>query len=153
MEIAKQNGNNILRIKTTSIPIINSRNTNALALRILVFIVPFILFCWTWKGIFNLGNNNFSLVKSSVFHFVCGAVPLDWNSKDTRWVVDILMLTCEPAILNVRVITNILFTFIWVKIFGEKRVNTRHYFQTVISLETNDEIGRCVRGMGEACST
>lgn len=69
---------------------------------------------------FNIRNKNVLLVKSSVFHFVCGAVPLDWNSKDVKWVVDILMLTCEPAILNVRVITYILFTFIWVKIFGEK---------------------------------
>lgn len=101
-------------------------------------------FCWTWKGIFNTGNKNVLLVKSSVFHFVCGAVPLDWNSKDAKWVVDIFMLTCEPAILNVPVITYILFTFIWVKIFGEKRANTRNYFQTFISLETNDEIGRCV---------
>lgn len=51
------------------------------------------------------------------------------------------MLTCGPAILNVRVITYILFTFIWVQIFGEKSINMRHNFQTVISLETNDEMG------------
>lgn len=115
--------------------------------------MPFILFLLNTERNFNIRNKNVLLIKSSVFHFVCGAVPLDWNSKDAKWVVDILMLTCELAILNVRVITYILFTFIWVKIFGEKRVNTRHYFQTVITLETNDEIGRCVGWDGEACSS